>query len=74
MSPRYIVARTDGREIPADEPCFVIRGQDRFAVQAVDAYIAIVSLAVSPEVTEELIAHRDRLVLWQASHATKTPD
>ena len=71
---RYIVTRSDGRPIPADEPCFVIRGQDAFALRAVQAYIDLTVDVVSVEVTKELRAHRERIAHWQIDHPPKLPD
>jgi hypothetical protein len=72
--PRYVVTRSDGRPIPDGEPCFVIRGQDAFAVRAVQAYIDLTRFVVSPDVTAELTAHRDRLSAWRTAHPVKIPD
>ena len=71
---RYIVTRRDGREIPDDEPCFVVRGQDAFAIRAIQAYIELTLDVVSGEVTGELLAHRERIRRWQADHGSKLPD
>jgi hypothetical protein len=72
--PRYVVSRSDGKPIPDGEPCFVIRGQDVFAVRAVQAYIDLTRDVVSPEVTSELLAHRERLREWHATQPVKIPD
>jgi hypothetical protein len=72
--PRYVVTRSDGKPIPAGEPCFVIRGQDAFAVRAIQAYIDLTLDVVSPAVTAELIAHRERLIAWHTLHSVKIPD
>jgi hypothetical protein len=72
---RYMVTRrAEGPPIPADEPCFVVRGQDAFAMRAIQAYIELTLDVVSPEFTGQLIQHRERIRLWQASHPPKLPD
>ena len=71
---RYIVSRSDGRSIPDDEPCFVIRGQDAFALRAIQAYIDLTLDIVSPEVTRELRSHKERIAHWQIEHLSKLPD
>jgi hypothetical protein len=71
---KYVVTRSDGRPIPEDEPCFVIRGQDAFAIKAIDAYIELTRGVVTPEVTRELEAHRGRLVKWRTEYPIKLPD
>ena len=71
---RYIVTRADGRPIPEDEPCFIIRGQDAFALRAVQEYINLTLDVVSVAVTDELLAHRERIRKWQQDHPVKIPD
>jgi hypothetical protein len=72
--PRYIVTRTDGKPVPPDEPCFVIRGQDMFAIRAVSEYIELTRGLVDPEVTGQLIVHLERLRAWRTTHTVKIPD
>ena len=71
---RYVVTRSDGRPIPEDEPCFVIRGQDAFALRAIQEYINLTLDVVSEEVTGELLAHRERIRKWRMDHPVKIPD
>jgi hypothetical protein len=71
---KYTVTRTDGTPIPPDEPCFVIRAQDLFAIKAVQAYIDLTRDLVRVEMTRELIAHRERIAHWQLEHRPKLPD
>lgn len=71
---RYVVTRSDGRPIPEDEPCFVVRGQDAFALRAIQDYINLTLDVVSPEVTGELLAHGERIRRWQQEHPPKLPD
>ena len=73
---RYVVTRSDGKPIPEDEPCFVIRGQDAFAIRAVQEYINLTLDVVGEEVTDELLAHCERIRKWQADpdHVVKIPD
>ena len=71
---RYIVTRADGRPVPEDEPCFVIRAQDAFALRAVQEYINLTLDVVSEDVTGELLAHRERIRKWQQDNPVKIPD
>jgi hypothetical protein len=71
---KYRVERADGKPIPPDEPCFVIRAQDRFAVQAVDAYIKLVEGHVSDQMIADLQWHAADIIRWQLDHPPKVPD
>ncbi len=78
-NPRYIVSKAPsvgGRPIPADEPCLVIRGQDRLAGEVMSFYIAEYEQleGADPAVVDDLIRHADRLAEWQREHGTKTAD
>jgi hypothetical protein len=71
---RYTVTRNYGQPIPVGEPCFVIRGQDAFAIRAVEAYIALTDGVISAEATGELVERREQIRRWQATHPPKLPD
>ena len=71
---RYIITRRDGKPVPEDEPCFVVRGQDAFALKIIQAYIDMTASVVSSEVTDELIKHEERIRWWQVEHRPKLPD
>jgi len=71
---KYIVTRADGKPIPEDEPCFVIRAQDIYAVTMVNYYMDRVGGRVSPEMYRELDEHLHRIIKWQEEHGAKTPD
>lgn len=61
--------------IPDDEPVLLVRGQDKLALRTLDFYIeASLRENPDPKVTELLADHRDRLAVWQATHATKVAD
>lgn len=79
---RYVVQKApgvDGAPIPPDEPCIVIRAQDKLALAAIDSYLALYGAVFSVglgdlRVIEELEAHRDAISEWQAHHPTKIAD
>lgn len=76
---RYVVRKADGIDgapIPPDEPCIVIRAQDRLALNAIDHYIDLYSHVpeASGDVVDELEQHRDAIEAWQAEHPTKYAD
>jgi hypothetical protein len=74
---KYTVTRNDGgKPIPSDEPCLVIRAQDAFALPILQMYINHTLDAVSPALTNELLAHRERIRRWQEEHRdrVKLPD
>lgn len=71
---KYIVTRSDGTPIPDDEPCFVIRAQDAFAVKAIQEYINLTLDVVSNEMIVELLAHRETVRRWQHKNRIKIPD
>ena len=72
---KYIVLRGDaGNPIPENEPCFVIRAQDVFALRILRQYIKLTRLIVDEKVTNELLAHYKRIRDWQRTHPIKIPD
>ena len=76
---RYVVRKADGiggAPIPEDEPCIVIRGQDRLALRMMDHYLAHYATVPLPDSTvlDELRQHRDAIVAWQEEHPPKWAD
>lgn len=64
-----------GAHIPADEPVFVFRANDRLLPKVLDAYYQLCEEAGSPERHLKLIAStHDQLLIWQKAHPPKTPD
>jgi hypothetical protein len=67
---KYIITRTDGKHIPADEPCFVIRGQDKLAAAMVMHYLVDYELLadipddVKGETCEALQELGRRMAAW----------
>jgi hypothetical protein len=60
--------------IPADEPVFLLRAQDRFAPVVVEAWAALMA-ATGDRVSCNLAAAQAAFMrAWQAEHAVKTPD
>lgn len=62
-------------KIPADEPVFLIRAQDRFG------YLAVLNWAArnkqkggDPKLTELAEQHAIRMREWGETHGTKLPD
>lgn len=60
--------------IPEDEPVFLLRGQDRFAMRALRAYAIAARDAGCPEVGERARRQADRMAEWQARVDPKVPD
>lgn len=70
---RYVVQKAEGVEgdpIPADEPCLVVRGQDKLALETLEFYRTRYRQeeGFSDEVEARLVAERDDLVAWQAAN------
>jgi hypothetical protein len=61
--------------IPADEPVFLIRGQDRLGPEVLDYYATIArEEGVDPALIEKVEAQAERMRWWQRGHRAKTPD
>ena len=72
---KYQVTRTDGTEIPPDEPCWVFRARDAFALPAIGWYRDLAETRGMPaEFLAEIGAHMDRIRAWQEKHGVKVPD
>lgn len=62
-------------EIPTDEPCFFIRGQDRAAPAALRFYVAEARrLGASPDLVLSVQVHAAAIEQFQAAHGSKVPD
>jgi len=60
------------KRIPADEPVFLFRGQDKFAVRAVLYYADTLAAAgADPEMIASVRAQADKMQAWELK---KTPD
>jgi hypothetical protein len=73
---KYRVERTDGTPIPADEPVFVIRAQDAYALDAVAAYRRLVDGVVGADMILDLDRHAAAIMVWRQAHPDriKVPD
>ena len=80
---RYVVQKAPGvggNPIPEDEPCIVIRAQDKLALSTIDHYLALwralssVAPGFDPQVLDELEQHRDAIEEWQREHPVKFAD
>lgn len=60
------------RELPADEPVFLLRGQDVFAADAVRAWARMALRGgADPETVARALEHADRMDAWPVK---KIPD
>jgi hypothetical protein len=64
---------TEGR-IPAEEPVFLLRAQDKYAPDTLRFYANLVKEGGNSEMAEELFAHARQMLLWQKSVRVKKPD
>ena len=61
--------------IPDDEPVFLIRGQDRAAIPAAEAWCeAAEALGADQGIIDTVRRHIELVREWQATHPTKVPD
>ena len=69
---KYIVTRTDETPLPTDEPCFVIRAQDKLALNMVSYYWQLSSAAGQPdEFLRQVDDHYAAVAEWQRTHQDK---
>lgn len=62
-------------KIPAAEPVFLIRGQDRAAVPALVAYASeALKLGATFELVAAVIRQANAMREWQKEHGGKVPD
>lgn len=76
---KYIVTRADGTPISEDEPCFVIRASDVFALAVVSFYMNISQGAgfangAGREFGRQVYEHFCAIDRWQRAHPPKIPD
>lgn len=61
--------------IPADEPVFLIRAQDKAAVPAAEAWCAEAErIGTDPQLVALVRHHIERVKAWQGKHGAKVPD
>jgi hypothetical protein len=61
--------------IPANEPVFLIRGQDLAAIATLRFYAQEASKnGASDELTLKVLQHANEMAAWQRTVARKTPD
>ena len=58
-------------KIPADEPVFLLRGQDQLACQAIEFYAALCAQHQAPEIAQKAWDHAQRMKAWPKK---KVPD
>lgn len=62
-------------KIPADEPVFLLRGQDRCAPAIVDCWAILAeAMGASREIVDAAKSQARQMRSWQAHCAAKTPD
>lgn len=62
-------------KIPEDEPVFLLRGQDRFAVPMLSYYASLVARETGDQAhINAIYDHAHRIAHWQSEHGSKTPD
>jgi len=73
---KYTVYRTDGTPIPADEPCFVVRAKDVFALSVLTYYRDLTWGTAPGTLTDNMNQHILAMREWRREHATevKIPD
>ncbi len=67
------IVDTDGR-IPAEEPVFLLRAQDKYAPDTLRFYANLVKEGGDKSMAEELFSHARQMLLWQKSVRVKKPD
>lgn len=61
--------------IPANEPVFLIRGQDQAAIPAAEAWCTEAErLGADPAIVLLVREHIERVRAWQDRHGSKVPD
>jgi hypothetical protein len=64
---------TEGK-IPANEPVFLLRAQDKYAPDTLRFYANQLKEDGNIAMAEELFAHAREMLLWQKSVRVKPPD
>jgi hypothetical protein len=67
------IVDTEGK-IPADEPVFLLRGQDKHAPDTLRFYAKLLKEDGNDAMAEELLAHARNMLVWQKSVKVKQPD
>lgn len=71
---KYGAVTLERGSVAADEPVVVFRAQDRLLPDLLDVYEEMCELAGSPPAhLEGIRATRERIVDWQDTHHTQTP-
>jgi hypothetical protein len=72
---KYGVVTTSEKEIPADEPIFILRGKDSVTPLCLEAYISALSAAgyeaAHPQFMAALRVQRDRINEWQKENRNR---
>lgn len=77
---RYVVQKAEGvggNPIPEDEPCIVIRAQDKLALDMIEHYLDRYGCDANPydeRIETDLRQHREAIVAWQTNHPPKWAD
>lgn len=62
-------------KIPADEPVFLLRAQDKVAPETVYLWaVAAKKAGADEEIVEHAFDHADLMLDWQKKHGCKVPD
>jgi hypothetical protein len=61
-------------KIPADEPVFLLRAQDKYAPSTLRHYAKLLEEDGNNAMAEELRAHARNMIVWQKSVKVKAPD
>ena len=73
---KYQNVRIEGIAFKPGEPWFLIRAQDRFAADAIEAYANLVDGSVAPGMVADVRQVAETVRRWQREHPdqVKTPD
>jgi hypothetical protein len=61
-------------KIPADEPVFLLRAQDKYAPSTLRFYAKLLEEDGNMDMAEELRTHARQMIVWQKSVKVKLPD
>ena len=71
MDPKYGTITTEHKDIPPDEPVFLLRGQDVLATLALAGYACLLRAHGKFEMADKVDEQRARMNAWAP---TKLPD
>lgn len=75
MMPKYIVTKSDGTEIPENEPCWVFRARDALMLTALRVYRNEAIMSALPEqFIKDIDEHISKVIIWQDHYGVKLPD